>query len=237
MSRNAVMLAMRPPENSRTWGPGLIAGSVRTGPVLAEGGGAKPPSPPRRPGRPTNLPASLELTSVAALHAYLTGRLGALKGIRHVETAPTGRRIKRAAPLLARRRSAGHAQAHRPLGAPKYPAAERDHRRLPRERGPTPDVHTTDPHESRTKMKALIADQGLCHGEGDENRTRALSLGIAGNIRPARDLTSSYVRVGLRGTRFRQPSLTAVRRTNWCASDATGRRLRATVPGLRVTVP
>ncbi len=94
-------------------GPRLIAGSVRTGPVLAEGGGAKPPSPPRRPGRPTNLPASLELTSVAALHAYLTGRLGALKGIRHVETAPTGRRIKRAGPLLARRRSAGHAQAHR----------------------------------------------------------------------------------------------------------------------------
>ncbi|MEU0977789.1 AsnC family transcriptional regulator [Streptomyces griseus] len=55
---------------------------------------------------PTNVLAFLELSSAAALHDYLTDRLGALEGIRHVETALTGRRIKRAGPLLVRRRTA-----------------------------------------------------------------------------------------------------------------------------------
>ncbi|WP_307797598.1 Lrp/AsnC family transcriptional regulator [Streptomyces laculatispora] len=56
---------------------------------------------------PTNVLAILELTSAEALHTYLTARLGALEGIRHVETAPTGRRTKRDGPLLVRRRGAG----------------------------------------------------------------------------------------------------------------------------------
>lgn len=55
---------------------------------------------------PTNVLAILELTGAAALHAYLTARLGALEGIRHVETALTGRRVKRAGPLLVRPRGA-----------------------------------------------------------------------------------------------------------------------------------
>ncbi|MEW2066491.1 AsnC family transcriptional regulator [Streptomyces sp. NPDC007346] len=54
---------------------------------------------------PTNVLAILELTSAAAMHDYLTGQLGALEGIRHVETALTGRRIKRAGPLLVHRRT------------------------------------------------------------------------------------------------------------------------------------
>lgn len=53
---------------------------------------------------PTNVLAILELTGAAALHDYLTTRLGELEGIRHVDTALTGRRIKRAGPLLVRRR-------------------------------------------------------------------------------------------------------------------------------------
>ncbi|MFG2601753.1 Lrp/AsnC family transcriptional regulator [Streptomyces sp. NPDC048462] len=55
---------------------------------------------------PTNVLAILELTGAAALHEYLTARLGGLEGIRHVETALTGRRSKRAGPLLVRRRGA-----------------------------------------------------------------------------------------------------------------------------------
>ncbi|EHM25141.1 hypothetical protein SPW_6466 [Streptomyces sp. W007] len=32
-----------------------------------------------------------------------------------------------------------------------------------------------------TANKALVSDQGLHRGAGDENRTRALSLGISGS--------------------------------------------------------
>ncbi|MGW4036989.1 Lrp/AsnC family transcriptional regulator [Streptomyces sp. NPDC004778] len=55
---------------------------------------------------PSNVLVLLELTSAVALHDYLTVRLGALEGIRHVETALTCQRMKRAGPLLVRRRVA-----------------------------------------------------------------------------------------------------------------------------------
>ncbi|MGW4799731.1 Lrp/AsnC family transcriptional regulator [Nonomuraea sp. MG754425] len=49
---------------------------------------------------PTNLTASIVCRDDAALYRYLTDRLGALPAIRHIETAPIIRTIKRAGAVL-----------------------------------------------------------------------------------------------------------------------------------------
>jgi len=45
---------------------------------------------------PTNLLASVVCANTAQLYRYLTTQIGELAGVRHVETAPTIRTIKRA---------------------------------------------------------------------------------------------------------------------------------------------
>jgi hypothetical protein len=127
-------------------------------------------------------------------------------------TDPAATRWSRSSPPSSARSSTalGRPQQAEPIGDPNIPAPPLRHERRP-----------CRPQEIRTTNKARVVDLSLCRGAGDENRTRALSLGIWASSDAYAQVSRCLRLIGWREASCCCCPLSPVGyRPDWCGSGA-----------------